>query len=172
MAVKHHLYRPRHHMLRRKRPYEEIDPAVRPLVDSLNAVQGISTIASCEGHWYRKPPYVYFRAPVHLAALIEKRLREDAMNSHPKLAGNWLVEGRFDNNCSLAFCLYAPDYHRIAESDLAAFWLFGVRRLRIDKELLALAHLVKEAMLADIRDTGKPEISDGAAYDNQEKGVL
>lgn len=152
-------------MFIRKRPYEEIEPAIKPLVNSLNAAQGISTIASCHGHWYGKPPYVYFKAPVPVVAAIARLLREDSMGDSPKLVGNWCVEGIFDGEYNLAFYLRAPDYHRGAESTFKSFWLFGIRRTRLNVELLTLTQLVEQAMHADIRDHGKPEIGDSTAYD-------
>lgn len=36
----------------------------------MNAVQTLCTIASCQGHLDGKPPSVYFKAPVHVAAMI------------------------------------------------------------------------------------------------------
>lgn len=44
-----------------------IDPKIKPVVDALNAIAGIRTLASCQGHSYGiegKPPYVYFKAPI------------------------------------------------------------------------------------------------------------
>lgn len=142
-----------------KQPYEELDPAIRALVDMMNTVQPLRTIASCQGHWYGKPPYVYFRAPVYIAAMIERRLREDAMSSHPKLHGNWCVRGLFDGDYEQTFLLHAPNYHRGAESLIWAAWLFGVHRRRLNAELLALTHFVQQAILADLGVNAKPEIA-------------
>jgi len=141
---------------RRKRPYEEVDSAVKPLVDRMNSVQMLRTIASCHGHWHGKPPYVYFKAPVHVAAQIEKRLREDAMNDRPRLAASWCVHGLFDENYKQTFLLHAPEYHQGAESLIKAAWLFGARRRRLDTELLTLAQLVEPAIFTDIWQDEKP----------------
>lgn len=133
----------------RKRTYKEIEDAIKPLVDNLNAVPSIYTIASCQGHWDGCPPYVYFKAPVHVAALIEGRLREDAMSNLPQLTTNWCIHGLFDENFKQTFLLHAPDYHQGAESLVMAVWLFGVRRRYLDAELLTLAHMVEPALLVN-----------------------
>ncbi len=141
---------------RKKRPYDEIDSAIKPLVDKMNTVQALQTIASCHGHWFGKPPYVYFKAPVHVAALIERRLREDAMSNSPKLAANWCIHGLFDEKYKQTFLLHAPEYHQGAESLVRAVWLFGARRRHLDTELLTLAQLVEPAMFTDIWQEEKP----------------
>lgn len=41
--------------VRKKRPYDEIYSAIKPLVDRMNTIQALRTIASCHGHWYGKP---------------------------------------------------------------------------------------------------------------------
>ena len=141
---------PRKPMLKRKRPYEEIEPAIKPLVDYMNAVPTLWTIASCQGHWYGKPPYIYFKAPVRVAASIEKQLREDAMSDHSKLNANWCIKGMFDGSYEQAFLLYAPDYHQGAKSLFQAIWQFGICRKRLNNQLLVLTHLVNQAMLANL----------------------
>lgn len=159
-------------MFARKRSYEEIDPAVMPLVNSMNMVEGISTVASCEGHWHGKPPYIYFWAPVHVAALIEKRLREDAMSERPTLVGNWRLEGLFDVDYRLAFCLHAPSYHQAALSMFGAFWYFGVHRRRLNRELLMLTQLVEQAMIPDIREHDEIEVCNCGRHDKKNHGVF
>ena len=143
---------------RKKRPYDEIDSAIKPLVDKMNTVQALQTIASCHGHWFGKPPYVYFKAPVHVAALIERRLREDAMSNSPKLAANWCIHGLFDEKYKQTFLLHAPEYHQGAESLVRAVWLFGARRRHLDTELLTLAQLVEPAMFTDIWQIGRAHV--------------
>lgn len=149
-------------LLTRKRLYEEIDPAIRALVDSMNAVQTLHTIASCQGHLHGKPPYVYFKAPVHVAALIEKQLRETATNNHSKLKTHWCIYGLFDGTYEQTFLLHAPEYHQRAKSLLQSIWLFGVRRRHLDTELAALTCCVEQAMRAYVGEHGKPKIEDSA----------
>ena len=56
-----------------------IEPAIKPLCDVLNAIPGVRTHASCQGHVYPcSAPYVMFYGPIEVAAALEKRLREDA----------------------------------------------------------------------------------------------
>jgi tRNA(Phe) wybutosine-synthesizing methylase Tyw3 len=147
----------------RKRDYKEIESAIKPLVDSINAVPSLCTIASCQGHWDGRPPYVYFLAPVSIAAQIEKQLREDAMSNHRQLNANWSVRGLFNENYEQVFLLHAPGYHQGAESLVRAVWLFGIGRRRLDAELVRLTYLVEQAICANIWQEDKPEI-DGDAH--------
>lgn len=148
-----------------RHPYNYIELPVRPLVDCINAIPSLQTIASCQGHWYGKPPYVYFKGPARVAALIERQLREDAMSDHPKLVSNWCVNGQFDDAYEQAYMLNAPNYDRSSESTIQAIWLFGLRRRRLNIELLTLANMVEQAMRSYIREYAKPEIRDCTCHD-------
>lgn len=139
-----------------KRPYSEIEPKVKFLVDKMNATGLIRTVASCQGHGiFGKPPYVYFKAPVNVAASIEQFLREAAISDDLKFQKAWVIEGRFDENYELTFLLHSPTYHEKSYSlwALAFFWLF---RKRIDAELLSLAGVVEHAVLLHVRNNDKP----------------
>lgn len=141
------------------RPYSEIDPKVKPLVDKMNTTGIIRTIASCQGHGILgKPPYVYFKAPTSIAAAIEQLLRDAAVSDDTRFQNAWVIEGRFDENYELTFLLYSPTYHEKSRSllPLTLFWLF---RKRIDAELLSLASVVERAVLLNIRDNDKPQIA-------------
>lgn len=142
-----------------KRPYSEIEPKVKPLVDKMNTTGLIKTVASCQGHGFLgKPPYVYFKASVSIAASIEQLLRDAAVSDDTSLQKVWVVEGRFDENYEITFLLYSPAHHERSHSLLAFafFWLF---RTRIDAELLSLASVVERAVLLNIRDSDKPQIA-------------
>ena len=142
-----------------KRPYSEIEPKVKPLVDKMNTTGLIKTVASCQGHGFLgKPPYIYFKAPVSIAASIEQLLRYAAVSDDTSLQKVWVVEGRFDENYELTFLLHSPMYNERSHSLLAFafFWLF---RARIDTELLSLASVVERAVLLNIRDNEKPQIT-------------
>lgn len=141
----------------RNRPYSEIEPRVKVLVDCLNGITAVSTVASCQGHTYGKPPYVYFRAPVDVAAAIEQVLREIAAADRPILHAEWAIHGLFDETYQQTFLLHAPEYHRRANS-IAAFWLFGVKRKRLNADLFTLAVCIEQAMLTNIRDVDKPRV--------------
>lgn len=143
-----------------KRAYSEVEPKVKPLVDKMNATGIIETVASCQGHgFYGKPPYVYFKAPVEIAASIERQLREAAMFDDPGLKTDWIIKGLFDADYKLAFLLYSPEYHEKANSLLWALWFFCLKRKRLDTELLFLTCLVEKAVLPNIRDVHKPHIA-------------
>lgn len=140
----------------RRRPYEEIEPAVKPVVDSLNAISGVSTVASCEGHFYGGPPYVYFKAPVQTAASIERLLRQAAVNDQPVFQTGWVIYGLFNEKYEQTFYLHSPEYHRRANSPLQAAWLFAVRRRRLNSDLSALAaYLREQTMLLNFGKIGK-----------------
>jgi len=95
---------------RTKRPYSEIDPKIAPLVGKMNATGVISTIASCQGHFCTGSPYVYFLAPVEIAAAIEKRLREASMHMESWKSTGWKIEGRFNGEYKLAFAIRSPEH--------------------------------------------------------------
>lgn len=142
-----------------KRLYSEIEPKVKPLVDKMNTTGLIRTVASCQGHGiFGKPPYVYFKAPVSIAASIEQLLREAQVSDDARLQKAWVIEGRFDENYELTFLLHSPEYQEKSHSllALAFFWLF---RKRIDAELLFLASVIEHAVLLNIRDKNKPRIA-------------
>ena len=144
----------------RKRPYSEIEPAIKPLVDSLNAISGISTVASCEGHFYGGAPYVYFNASVQIAASIERLLREAAIKNQPALMTEWSLDGMFNENYELAFCLRSPEYNRRTNNPLYAFWLFVVRRRKLDSDLAMLAaYFREETILSNVGEVDKPNVS-------------
>ena len=84
-----------------QRPYGQdgrIERGIRPLVDALNAVEGVSTIASCEGHvtgflpprTYRSP-YVLFVGPFSQAALIAKAFLLDGVRQFGGHGAGWSV---------------------------------------------------------------------------------
>lgn len=55
-----------------RRPWTEkpVEPRIAPLVSALNAMPGVMTIASCQGHFALFEPrmaYVYFQAPTDFA---------------------------------------------------------------------------------------------------------
>jgi len=142
-----------------KKSYSEIDEKIKSLVNVMNGTGVITTIASCQGHGFSgKPPYVYFKAPVEIAASIERLLREIAVFDDTKFQENWVIEGRFDERFELAFILYSPAYHERSYS-LWAVTHFGLLRKRLDAELLILADVVEQAVRSNIRDQHKPRIT-------------
>lgn len=143
----------------RKRPYSEIEPAIKPLVDSLNSITGVSTIASCEGHFFGGAPYVYFKAPTQIAASVEHRLREALIKDQPVFMTDWSIEGMFNENYELTFLLHSPEYHCRTRSFLYAAWLFVVCRKRLNTDLLALAtYLGERSIFPEVGQVEEPNV--------------
>lgn len=139
----------------------EIDPRVKPLVDRMNGTGAIKTVASCQGHPVGgNAPYVYFRTEVPVAAAIERRLREIALRRDPVLHFMWLVEGNFNENYDLVFRLYAPRLLDQAHSLLNLTPVWFLTRKWLDADLLSLAGIIEDAVLSDIGDIDKPEITE------------
>lgn len=142
-----------------RKPYAEIDPKVRPLVDRMNSTGLFRTIASCEGHaGLLKPPYVYFKAHIEDAALFERLIREAAWRTDSDFLETWVVEGRFDDEFDLTFILYSPVLHGKSSSLLFAIYFRYFRR-RIDSDLSLLADLVEKIAVLKSRDSDKPQIA-------------
>ena len=100
-----------------------IEPGIRPLVDALNAIPGVKTIGSCEGHvrwpgWLYKVPYVYFQAPSDVAEHIANFLRQDMATRRPHMRQAWIIQGLFHPERGLCFHLM-----------LARGWGLFLRRL-------------------------------------------
>lgn len=101
------------------RPYAEakalgvIEARIAPLVEAMNQIPIIQTIASCEGHrdWFflYLPPYVAFNTTVVMAGAIEKALRscDDERNSL-SLNYYWEVTATFDEYSELKYTLTIP----------------------------------------------------------------
>ena len=141
------------HVFWRKRPYEDIDPAIRPLVDRMNGTGAIRTIASCQGHALQwKAPYVYFHAPVEVATAINRQLRELEYRDDPSLHFFWMITGHFNENHDLVFRLESPQQNKRAGTLLDQMTPVGLmNRRRLDADYLALALLI-EWVIANLRD--------------------
>lgn len=141
------------------RPYSELDPKVKPLVDRMNATGVISTVASCQGHAaYGLPPYIYFKSSVAVAASIERALRDPAACQNFGLKNHWVVEGRFNEGYELTFLMYSPCYYRKSFSDIS-FLYFLFFRSRVDAELLSLTRVIEEVAVSEVRDGNEPQIA-------------
>ncbi len=144
-----------------RKPYAEIDPRIWPLVDRMNSTGLFQTVASCEGHGgILKPPYVYFKAQVKDAALLERTIREAACRADSDFREIWVVEGRFDHEFGLTFILYSPVFHRKSLSLISAVH-FRIFRRGIDSDLSLLADLVEKCALLKARDNDQPQYATG-----------
>lgn len=122
-----------------------IESGIRPVVDVLNRF-GLTTAASCEGHpWRSMQPYVMFRAPLGVAARIERFLREEEVNAASDLRSSWFVVPAFDTRYELAFSIVGRG--GVAEPTLPG--LFSSPRKRLDSELRRLAEKL-EAVLEQV----------------------
>ena len=114
---------------------------IKPLCDVLNAVPGVRTHASCQGHIYPcNAPYVMFYGPLEVAAALEKRLREDAHSTRPALSTLWTVEGMFDGAYRMAFSLKPPRYARFP-------WLIYGGIMGLQADLALLPEMAQEALV-------------------------
>lgn len=112
-----------------------VESGIRPVVDVLNRF-GLTTVASCEGHpWRSMQPYVMFRAPLGVAARIERFLRAEEVNAASDLRSSWFVVPAFDTRYELAFSLVG----RGGVAETTFLGLLPSPRKRLDRELRTLA---------------------------------
>ena len=123
-------------------PYSDIEYGVADLVERLNSISGVRTVASCHGHWDSRPPYVYFEAPTTIATQIERVLREDALSNSPTLQESWEVDARFNGAFQLTFAIRCPKYDQMLGRPLLGLWNFVLRRRHLDRQLHALSRLI------------------------------
>lgn len=128
-----------------------IEPGIRPLCDALNAIDGVKTRWSCEGHsgwqtlsWsrfgFRERPYVVFTAPEAVALEIQKVVWKGQMADMLKLT--WWITGNFApltdyRDGDWQWCLEPNDY-RVTET---AFWSPRIARA-VRHDRLAIVDLV------------------------------
>lgn len=158
-----------------KKPYSEIDEKIRPLVDAMNGTGVIQTVASCQGHDYLlfgySAPYVYFKAPIRVAELIEQQLREANLSNEPNLKAGWTVRGVFDENCKITFLLYSPKYS-VYLSDIFNIRLvyeLWINRTQLDTEIIYLADLIGKAMQSHVGNKHEQYISQNNNYEGDAK---
>lgn len=86
-----------------------LDPRIAPLVRAMNATGVFTTIASCQGHrWRRMAPYVYFRAPTPVAAMLNRLIDEDILRETGALNYGWRIVAQFNLSYELCFGLISP----------------------------------------------------------------
>jgi hypothetical protein len=132
----------------------------------MNSTGLIRTVASCQGHIYGKAPYVYFKAPVKIAASIERQLRKVALLDNAVLRTEWIIYALFDTDYTLTFLLHSPELDRGADSILQSIRLFGFQRKRLDAELFTLADIVEQAVMCEVRNNHEPKQT-STSDDNQ-----
>lgn len=122
-----------------------IEPGIRPVCDVLNAIPGVRTVYSCEGHINGvSQPYVMFEAPVDVALKIHNML---GIGGHADgtLIFYWWIYHRFHENEGKVRYILEPLDFRIPLSPWSIkSWLL---RLKIKDELKQLAKLIRHTFV-------------------------
>ena len=126
-----------------RQPYHVIDKHIKAAVQQLNAIDGVETIASCHGHLYGhiEPPYVYFKAPVHIAIHLHQHLWRVAQFK----AIPWVIEGKFNQECELCFRLTSPPYDKAYHYFFSRLWRYGYQRRELEQSMRELAYEIEVA---------------------------
>jgi hypothetical protein len=129
-----------------EKPYSEIDEKIKCLVDVMNGSGAITTVASCQGHFYPfyRPPYVYFRTSLNTAAAIQKALNQAWTND--QLNNYWTLDAAFNMNYEICFALNAPRYEEVARSMINSLISFYLFRKKVDADISTLAELIQTSM--------------------------
>lgn len=116
---------------------KSIDARILPLVETLAAIEGVRTIASCQGHFGRiSSPYVYFACPpLPVAEALAQRL--DDLRRSGKLHHWWHITGSFNDENKLCFLLEAPALSD-CNGDLSKFIHYVLLRSKIDQDFSTL----------------------------------
>ena len=124
----------------KNQPYSTVDPRIADLVEAFNAIEGVTTVASCQGHCSGRDhhPYVYFSAPIEFAAWLSEQCRESRKDKRHYT--QWEVEGVFNGENELMFSLYSPLYRQ--DYLRKGWWYLGWHRERVDGELDYLKEIV------------------------------
>jgi hypothetical protein len=120
-----------------------IEPGVQPLCDALNALPGVSTLWSCEGHPDRPSrPYVIFSAPESIAFSLHQKLERGA--DVDALEFSWWLKAHFDAAGAMQYTIEPNDYRIPGDP-----WPFRRKwnRKGMDQELKRLANLVAQVAL-------------------------
>jgi hypothetical protein len=148
---------------------QTIEAKILPLVEALNAIDGVCTIASCQGHFPRiSDPYVFFSCSPRQAEAFAKRL--DKIQLQGNLHHWWRLTGEFDGESRLCFVLRSPSLDR-EKGALRTFLNYVVFRKKIDNDLSLLSD-----MLQDIVDDGRQMSAvvhphKGRAADDEKNGT-
>lgn len=92
-----------------------IDKNILPVVQSLNSIQSVQTLYSCQGHIFRRSrelncePYVAFLAPAEISLKLQKELK--VLKKSSKLVGLWQILGYFDEYDQLVWKLEPASFN-------------------------------------------------------------
>ncbi|WP_337049919.1 hypothetical protein [Serratia fonticola] len=138
-----------------------LDIHIAGLVNRMNAIEGIRTVASCQGHACPgKAPYVYFHATPEVASGIEMHLRQAEAEHDPRLHTLWTLEGIFNEAGILTFRLHAPAYDRQAFTLAGQLKKLACFRGKLNRELFALASVIEEGAMLHRRYPPKIQHAD------------
>jgi hypothetical protein len=113
----------------------EIEKGIRPVCDALNAISGVRTLWSCEGHPHRPSrPYVVFEAPEIVALGIHRAL--GLGDGGGTLVYCWWLTANFRDNGQLQWCI-EPNCR------IPRWRYLPVARRAVDAELLRLAAVIR-----------------------------
>lgn len=116
-----------------------IEPGILPVCAALNAIPGVETLWSCEGHPYRpSSPYVTFVTSQETAFRIHRLLvcgRDDG-----RLTYCWWLVANFRDDGSFQYTIKPNDYRLAATSHCLLFPAW--RRNTMNQELERLASLL------------------------------
>ncbi|MBD6984204.1 hypothetical protein [Vibrio parahaemolyticus] len=122
----------------KSRSYYDLDPKIAPLVHVLNSFDGVTTIASCQGHaaGWLEPPYVYFNAPLPLVQQIVTTIRQAHLDD--KFHHAWKITGEFNEQNQLTFTLSSPYYDEnyLEKRIISLAW----HRQKVDEDIHTLSH--------------------------------
>ncbi|PSU43031.1 hypothetical protein C9J12_28390 [Photobacterium frigidiphilum] len=126
-----------------KQPYHVIDRHIKTVVDMLNDIDDVETIASCHGHLFGRieAPYVYFKAPVDIATHLHKQIWT-ATQFSPIY---WVIYGKYNNESELCFSLRSPPYESAYHHFFSRLRLYGYRRRELEQSMVQLAQEIKTA---------------------------
>jgi hypothetical protein len=121
-------------------PDDCIEPGILPVCDALNAIPGVCTKYSCEGHTViLKRPYVMFTAPEGIALKLHRSLGI-GRGIDKTLKYNWCITAHFQDDGSTSYCLQPNDYRLLGKS----WWPFPKWwRRSMDSELIGLASVLQ-----------------------------
>jgi len=122
-----------------------IEKGILPVCEALNAIPGVSTIWSCEGHPERPtPPYVCFNADRQVAFKIHEMLGDG--DAGKKLKYLWRLTATFDQNGGYEYTICSNDKRILDDSNRLMSFFSGKRwnQSDMEKELLKLSSLLNE----------------------------
>lgn len=122
-----------------------IEPGVKSLCDALNALPGVHTLWSCEGHPEDgSRPYATFIAPSETAFAVHRAVSPSNVDGGLEFC--WNLTATFRDDSSMQYTIEPNDY-RISQGTLRRWWSakrWSKKAMAIDVERLAV--LIKELL--------------------------